>query len=824
MAKKRKTRVRGDVREKPDSPQDRGKDASLVLFGGARAKWGFFVFYFLVTVFLFRGFLFSDGMLFGSDTMPDGIYTRKYYKEYHAEYGGVPKWNPYVLGGLPFVDAMHGDTFYPAAWLKFYMPLTRALGHKLVWHVFLAGVTMYIFLRSLRLRRDAAFLGGLMYMLAPSFVTLVYPAHDAKMYVIAWLPLAFALLESGMNRPRLVTFAGLGGVMGLLVLTSHAQMAYYSYWAIGAYFLFRLFSGERGRPMDSVIRAGLFIAAVVVAVALGAVQLFPAYKFSTTQSVRTGAERTRYEYATSWSLHPEEVMGMVVPSFQGNTFLDGRSGALYRTDHYWGRNPFKLNSEYHGILPLLFAAAVLVFHRGRRVWFFLGLALFSLVYALGANTPFYRIFYTFIPGVKNFRAPSMMIFLFCFAVVTMAADFLSSLFDGKSPLRKGDVRVWYVVGALFFAALMITLMGDKFFAAWRNILYRDISEQKFQLMLANIPVFVSDMWRIVILACVSLGGIWMYLSGKTGSAGLVVLLSLVTVVDQSVVDARFITTIDPDSFSGVAPDRSVRELREKLDPGAPCRTLAFLPSLAGAHQANYYAMFGIQLADGFHNNELRSYELFRGGGRNFLRYWFDSFTFNRGGLGKNNFLRVAGVRYVLIPTRDGGIRIEENDSALGRAFIVHGYTVAENDSAAVEMLGDASFDPSKTVILETGEGVPFDSAPDSGVVSKVRELRYTKDGVVIDAEFGAPGFLVLSDNYVPYWRAYVDGDSVRIYRADCTFMAVACPAGRHEISFVYRSGPYETGRKLTLASLVFVVVSLVASGVAAKVRRGRGDR
>jgi len=816
--------VRSDVREKSDFPQERGRKASLAFFGGARAKWGFFAFYFLVTVFLFRGFLFSDRMLFGSDTIPDGIYTRKYYKEYHAEYGGVPKWNPYVLGGLPFVDAMHGDTFYPAAWLKFHMPLTRALGHKLVWHVFLAGVTMYLFLRSLMLRRDAAFLGGLMYMLAPSFVTLVYPAHDAKMYVIAWLPLAFALLESGMNRPRFVTFAGLGGIMGLLVLTSHAQMAYYSYWAIGAYFLFRLFSGERRRPMDSVMRAGLFVAAVVVAIALGAVQLFPAYKFSTTQSVRTGAERTRYEYATSWSLHPEEVMGMVVPSFQGNTFLDGRNGALYTTNRYWGRNPFKLNSEYHGILPLLFAAAVLVFSRKRRVWFFLALALFSLVYALGANTPFYRIFYAFIPGVKNFRAPSMMIFLFCFAVVTMAADFLSSMLEGKASLRKGDVRVWYVVGALFLGALLITLTGDGFFTAWKDILYRDIPEQKFQLMLANVPVFVSDMWRVVILACVSLAGIWMYLSGKTGSMGLVVLLSLVTVVDESVVDARFITTIDPAVFSGVAPDRSVRELRERLRPEAPCRTLAFLPSLAGVHQANYYAMFGIQLADGFHNNELKNYELFRGGGRNFLRYWFDSFTFDRDGLGKNNFLKVAGVRYILVPTRDGGIRIEENDSALGRAFAVHGYVVAENDSTAVKMLADASFDPSKTVILDTGEGVPFDPAPDSGAVSKVRGLRYTRDGVVIDAEFGAPGFLVLSENYVPYWRACVDGGPVRIYRAYCTFMAVPCPAGKHEISFVYRSGPYETGKKLTLVSLAFVLVSLIASGVASKVRREKGNR
>lgn len=113
---------------------------------------------------------------------------------------------------------MHGDTFYPAAWLKFFIPLHRALGHKLVWHVFLAGIFMYIFLRTLKLRREAAFLGGFMYMLAPSFVSWLYGGHDAKMYVIALLPLAFSFLELGMNKPRFYFFIGLGAVMGLLIL------------------------------------------------------------------------------------------------------------------------------------------------------------------------------------------------------------------------------------------------------------------------------------------------------------------------------------------------------------------------------------------------------------------------------------------------------------------------------------------------------------------------------------------------------------------------------------------------------------------------------
>ena len=236
------TRKRRPADERPraaavSSPARNGYDRFLEK---RHAKWAFFAIYLVLTVFLFRDFLFSSDMLFGMDTIPDGVYTRQYYKDFHHEYGGIPSWNPLILGGLPFIDAMHGDTFYPGAWIQFLLPIHRALGHKLVWHVLLAGIFMYLFLRTLRLRKDAAFLGGLMYMLAPTFVSLIYPGHDAKMYVYAFLPLAFALLESCMNAPKIYKAVLLGGIMGLLILTSHVQMAYYAFWALGLYFLFRL--------------------------------------------------------------------------------------------------------------------------------------------------------------------------------------------------------------------------------------------------------------------------------------------------------------------------------------------------------------------------------------------------------------------------------------------------------------------------------------------------------------------------------------------------------------------------------------------------------
>lgn len=817
MAKVKKTaesvNKTGRAPLQPETPS-----AFSVFLNGPRAKWAFFAVYFILTIFLFRDFVFSGSMLFGNDTIPDGVYTRQYYKDYHAEYGGIPRWNPFILGGLPFIDAMHGDTFYPGAWIQLFMPLTRALGHKLVWHVFLAGMFMYIFLRTLRVRRDAAFLGGLMYMLAPSFISLVFPGHDAKMYVIAFLPLAFAFLESGMNAPRLWKFAALGAVMGLLILTSHVQMAYYSFWAMGLYFLFRLFTARKeGVPSAGLAgRTGMFVLAVALAVGLGLVQLFPSYKFTTSQSVRSGEERTGYAYATSWSMHPEEVMGMIVPSFPG--YQKGTE-----ENFYWGRNPFKLNSEYNGILPILFAILCLVAWRRSQTWFFLGLGALALIYAVGANTPLYHLFYSLAPGVKNFRAPGMIIFLFTFAATAMSATFLSAFLDRKTMEGKQSGRgLLYAAGAVMATALIFSMMGSHLFDMWNGLLYNGITPDKSGKMAENVPYFTTDLWKVAIFAALALVGVWMFLSRRIGSAALIILLALVAIVDEAPVAGRYITTVDPLTFSPLRPDQSVQDLRAKMNNSSPFRVLGMLNSI---HQSNYYAMFGIQMADGTHNNELQSYELFRGGriSENYLAGWVDlkKPALDPPGIPLNNFLKVAGVKYILLPTGQGNIEVVENVAALDRAFITHGYVVAKGDTAAVNILKDRAFDPARTAIVNAEPAQKPASPADSTAVSRVESMMYKARGAEITANFASPGLLVLTDNWTPYWKAEVDGKPAPVLKAYGTFMAVAASEGKHRVVFTFNSQPYQTGKTVTLASLGLIVLMLGASGGMDLVRRRR---
>ncbi|HXF68194.1 MAG TPA: hypothetical protein VNK89_00160, partial [Thermoflexus sp.] len=78
--------------------------------------------------------------------------------------GHLPLWNPYLFGGTPLAAAQQAGVFYPlniVLWLVF--PAWRAMGLSILIHLALAGLSVWVFLRSLRLHPLAAWLGGVVF-------------------------------------------------------------------------------------------------------------------------------------------------------------------------------------------------------------------------------------------------------------------------------------------------------------------------------------------------------------------------------------------------------------------------------------------------------------------------------------------------------------------------------------------------------------------------------------------------------------------------------------------------------------------------------------
>ena len=95
-------------------------------------------------------------MLYGSDTINAGVFLRSFYIYHFNQFGEIPKWNPYIFGGMPYVDAFNGDIFYPFSILKFFGSLTYMLGFNLFLHIFAAGMFMYFAARQFKLGKTAS--------------------------------------------------------------------------------------------------------------------------------------------------------------------------------------------------------------------------------------------------------------------------------------------------------------------------------------------------------------------------------------------------------------------------------------------------------------------------------------------------------------------------------------------------------------------------------------------------------------------------------------------------------------------------------------------
>jgi len=383
--------------------------------------WGPMLLFFIVTVILFRNFIFSGDMLFGTDTFEAGLMFRSFYADFVRTYHSIPLWNPYLFGGLPYIDAMHGETFYPLAVLKFLIPVHRAMGFKIVITVMLCGIFMYLLLRAMGLSRSVSTFGGVVYLLCSNTVTLTYGGHTGKMYVICLLPLLFLAVEKIFKVKRIVVWYLVFALfVAVLILANHPQLAYFAMWGVGAYYIYRLLANYLGdrNLKRALTHTVLMVLALTLGLAAASVQLVAPYTYLKSHSPRAGEGRG-YEFASSWSLHPEEAVDQVVPGFSGYN--------VWTEQTYWGRNAFKLNSEYGGFIPLILAIIALYVIRDRRKYLFLGISVVALFYALGDNTPFFTIFYHLVPGVKSFRAPSTIMFLFTFSVTVLGAMSLQRL-------------------------------------------------------------------------------------------------------------------------------------------------------------------------------------------------------------------------------------------------------------------------------------------------------------------------------------------------------------------------------------------------------------
>ncbi|MFZ1684333.1 MAG: hypothetical protein WAU88_09420 [Candidatus Zixiibacteriota bacterium] len=769
-----------------------------------------FALFALALIFLFRDFFFSNEMLNSSDTLQAGVFFRSFYKDYFVAHGHMPQWNPYIFGGLPFVDAFHGDILYPIANLyRFFMDTHRFLGFTLILHIYLAGLFMYFCARQFKLTKTPALMAAVSYMFAAYLVSMVSPGHDGKMYVTALFPLAILFLDRSFEKKPFLNCTFLGLVVGLMILSPHLQMAYFTLWALASYTIFKLVLLYRDKKnlIQIGLHGGMVVYAVLIGLALSWIQLGPGLNYTNNFSPRADSKKG-WDWATSWSLHQEEAFSLLVPEFAG---VSAKSpGPIY-----WGRNYFKDNSETICVAALFLALLGLVIVRRKEFYFFAALAFIALLYALGATTPVFHIFYAIVPKISSLRAPSMAMFLFVFSVAIGAGMLLQRLRDNQREDEKREQWFNYLLlgfpALMFLIAFLFSVAGKGILSTYCSIFYSDAGitqvqrgVTKLDLAYMNLPSVQVGAWMAFLAVAITAVCVWLYRSGKAGT-GVLLGLVLIPMVDGVRFDSRFVDTIDPTPYFGQNPVADY--IKQHIGDG---RALAF-----GDPQSSMLPFHHIDVVAGYHGNQLRWYDDLIGGPdrKNMLSPQFLDLVgakifigFNVQQIEQQTGQGYFGSKPLLDLGSVGQVSIVNNTNAFPRAFLTGEYKVIPDRKDIYPRVLSGADDLRKLTYVEEEPELKID--PTVSPTDSAWVVKHDVDSVVIGATNASPKLLVLTDVYYEAWHAVVDGQPAKILRTYGAFRGIAVPAGTHSIVFYYESPRYETDRLITWLTSIYILAIL----------------
>jgi hypothetical protein len=308
--------------------------------------------------------VFGVPAMFGHPVLPGDDTTQNYPLRVMAgrelRAGHLPLYNPYIWSGAPLLADWNAAAAYPLTWVFAVLPGIAAWTFGLVVTYAVAAITMFGFLRGLRIRTVAAFAGALTFAFGGAMAAQV--THFGLVAGMSWVPLALLAVTrltaphaagSGV-RARLGWTVVLGLTVALIVLAGEPRaiadglviIVLYAAWRLA-----RLLSPGWARTSRHGARwpsLACLAGGAVLGVALSAVQWLPGLAVIGT-SQRAGAS---LELFSSGSLPARWLPLMGVPD------LLGGSGTLTQPSFFASYNLTEVTG-YAGILPLVAAFALL---------------------------------------------------------------------------------------------------------------------------------------------------------------------------------------------------------------------------------------------------------------------------------------------------------------------------------------------------------------------------------------------------------------------------------------------------------------------------------
>ena len=688
--------------------------------------------------------------------------------------GNVLAWTPHVLGGMPFAADPHSGWLQVVPMTLFaWLPADRAAAWLVAVHPMIAGLGLYAFLRTERLSRAAATVGGLAIALVLATTRLAVAVRFPG--ALAWTAVALACAARAVRAPTRSSRAGWLAATALAwgqIAASHITVGLGVGTVALAAYLAAVAFARRVPPRRALAWGTGFAVGLVM---VGAAILLPRVAFAGQTSLAVG-----YDELSRLS---ERLTGAASPPIPGFTAGPGWLGSLAGAP-----------GPYLGAGVLCLAAAAWLDRRRRP--FVVALTAVGTAGYVATLGPVARALegpLGAIPGGDQYlHAPEWLVMAVLLTLAVLAGVGLDA---ARSP---GAARV--LMGtAVALAALGGITAGSPWFGlpllAGVGVLIALLGAGvRRPAVLAAVPVLVA----VEILAPVALLEDRGWGDRLPPYAGAPEIL-------------RPMKPVGTDLAEAIRPSTIVRAIAGEggrmMGIGRP------FPPDPRALVENESQRFGLEGVNGYRAVQL-------------ARFWTafralhpEPIPYNQAQATSPNpvFIDLMAVRWLVIEAgpepfgnrgsgpaaTDGSWRLS-GPLEIPRATLVGSWRVVEDDVLG-ELAG--SFDPSETVLLEEDPGLGQPGAPGDAGLTTYGSIDEESARVEVHADRNA--VLLVRTTWDRNWRATVDGRAVRVLPANGFVQAVPVTAGTHVVVLRYEDPWIRRGLAVSAAALLAIVAFIL---------------
>ncbi|HDS31102.1 MAG TPA: hypothetical protein ENN67_08675, partial [Firmicutes bacterium] len=695
-----------------------------------------------------------------------------------------------MFSGTPFIANRLTGLFAPLIFLPVWLlPPITGLAVLYFIHYLLGAWFMYLFLKCIGLSRPAAIFGAIAYILQGTYL----PVHGFIVAGKGYMPMCFYYLERTCSRRDAVGIVGAILSFNFLTITSYPQMSVFVLYIASGWVLF-----TRGIGIGKAMKRGIgLIVLLVIAFLIGAMQHLTMLEF----------------FSMSRRFEGDFAANLVAPTFLERHYnLWGLLTIMF--PRLWGdyiSNPdsplpmIVLRAYNHAYIGILAAFGFLFFG---IVWKNKYAKFFAIVALIGLVSYAWQGFYDFLVMVlPGFRISRIRAGFPTFTAMIIVASFV---FDYILLNLRCDEKLQRRIKqafAIFMSAILgMSILTVISFFAKNAYTFNDTIR------------FAWILWGIAIATAAS-SLFFFHLTRNLPLKWVIVSIIALQLIDLVPYHEHFKPMIPKgrtcfstpcieflaEKTREEGPFRIFRDRYDVLPPNTPM--LFDIDEIGG-----YDSFLSSDYARLFYSIDPRMTEdpltLF-------LPYEYNGFA--------HPLWSFLGVRYLVLIRNDRSLPppwtlvfdrdqfIYENPEWMPRWYLVPKILPVENLDDAYAATGVIRPEREAVVVDIDIAQIPL-SLLDSGFSDHETDTigaliceSYKANELVLSVDASRDCFLVFADTYFPGWKAWIDDEEVRIYRANAVVKGIVMPEGKHTVRFLYDPPLYKLGWWLCLAGWILMV-------------------